>query len=201
MQATPRHPRWSNRHPMRTAVSACVSCALGCAAIAACTASAEDVRPPRDQLFFPTGMAVSAKAGVLFVANANSELRYDSGTISVIDIGAVQAAIAPWAASPTIGTCGRQDTGACSQDPDHCATLVCDESMFIKAGAGVRIGNFATDVSIQDFSPADGSAVKLRVVVPTRGDPSIAWADYDGDKLSCSTGDALFPLCDDAHRL
>jgi DNA-binding beta-propeller fold protein YncE len=39
------------------------------------------------------------------------------------------------------------------------------------------------------------------VFVPTRGDPSVAWADFDGDKLRCSTGTEGFALCDDAHRL
>jgi DNA-binding beta-propeller fold protein YncE len=42
--------------------------------------------------------------------------------------------------------------------------------------------------------------MKLRVFVPTRGDPSIAWADYDGDRLVCSS-DGGFAQCDDKHRL
>jgi YVTN family beta-propeller protein len=52
---------------------------------------------------------------------------------------------------------------------------------------------------VQAFDTTPG-AMRLRVIVPTRGDPSIAWADYDGSKLTCG-GSPPFPLCDDEHRL
>src|ERR1043165_9839279 len=107
MQATPRNPLWSNRHPMRTAASACVLCALG-ASIASCTASAEDVRPPPNQLFFPSGLAVTPPgktSPALFVANSNSELRYDSGSIVVIDIRRVQSTIEEWLTGGATGDC------------------------------------------------------------------------------------------------
>jgi hypothetical protein len=175
---------------------ACVSCALGCALIASCTASAEDVRPPPDQLFFPSGLAVTPPgnhAAALFVANANSELRYDSGSISVISLVTVRTIVDDWVMN--------HNQGGCELDPDHRETLVCDEKPFIREGAGVRIGNFATDIAVQDFTdPATPDAPKLRVFVPTRGDPSIAWADYDGDRLFCAN-DEGFVQCDDKHRL
>lgn len=162
-------------------------------AAAGCTASAEEVRPPRDQLAFPTGMAVSPDEHSLFVVNANSELRFDSGSIGVIDLDQVEAVIASWAA-------GTIPSGYdCTQDPDHVETLQCQEQKFFKADSGVRVGNFATDLRVQDFS--DGGAVNLRVFVPTRGDPSVAWADYDGDRLRCNASSESYPLCDDAHRL
>lgn len=194
MQATPRDP-WRSKQDSMTA-STCVSlprrrlwAALACALLAACTASAEDVRPPSDKLYFPTGLAISPDEHVLFAANANSELRYDSGSISVIDLDAVQPVIAAWVSSKTI-------PDNCSQDPDHSETLTCDASLFIKANAGVRIGNFATDIAVQDFTGGN-----LRVLVPTRGDPSISWADYNGQALSCVASDEQFALCDDTHRL
>lgn len=211
IQATPRDPWWSKQHPMRTAASTCVlRCLLGCALASACTASSEDVRPPPDQLFFPSGVAVAPDGSVLFVANANSELRFDSGSIGVIDLGTVESVIDKWAPLPYLKP---EDTpmpsyeGDCAPDLDHRETLVCDAAVFFapKRGASVRIGNFATDIALQDFSPRDHTGkvidVKLRVLVPTRGDPSIAWADFDGEKLSCASGSAGFALCDDAHRL
>jgi hypothetical protein len=39
------------------------------------------------------------------------------------------------------------------------------------------------------------------VFAPTRGDPSVTWADFDGTNLQCSSGPEAYPLCDDAHRL
>ena len=184
----------------------------------ACTASANEVQPPPDQLFFPTGLAVAPNinggmlpaGSVLFAANSNSELRFDSGTISVIDLDKVQTVIEMW--SPSSGaapTCGTSSTPSCGAgckppDPDHRETLTCDAVQFLRKDAGVRIGNFATDIAVQDFSYLDQNGtkvVKSRVVVPTRGDPSIAWADFDGENLSCTTGSSRFALCDDAHRL
>jgi YVTN family beta-propeller protein len=167
-------------------------CALGCSLVAACTASADDVRPPSDQLFFPSGIVVAPDDSVMFVANANSELRYDSGSITVIDLGAVNAAIT--------GT----PPADCKPDAAHLETRICDARDFVKQTAmkqpaGVRIGNFSTDIALQDFSTA--AQVNLRVFVPTRGDPSVAWADYNGDRLTCVSGSDTFALCDDAHRL
>ena len=179
-------------------VSSVVSCALGCAAGAAlsgCTASAEDVRPPQDQLFFPTGMAITPDEKYVFVVNANSELRYDSGALHVIDVATVRQKIADWHG-------GTDGAGDCTPDPDHIETLVCDEAPFFKKDSGVRVGNFATDLALQDFSSDATTSNQVRLFSPTRGDPSIAWADFNGDKLTC-TGSLsdVYPLCDDAHRL
>jgi len=164
------------------------ACILGFALVAGCTASANDVRPPSDQMFFPTGMAVAPDDSVLFVAQANSELRYDSGAVSVIDLGVVDSVVTAWLANQTI-------PANCTQDPDRTETLQCDEAQFMKPDAGVRIGNFATDVAVQDRGNGN-----LRLIVPTRGDPSVTWIDYDGSSLQCGSGEG-FQLCDDAHRL
>jgi DNA-binding beta-propeller fold protein YncE len=64
------------------------------------------------------------------------------------------------------------------------------------AGAAARIGNFATSIALQDTG--NGS---LRLIVPTRGDPSIAWLDWDGSKLNCNSSQQGFSLCDEEHRL
>ncbi len=154
--------------------------------VAGCTASAEEVRPPERELFFPTGAALSPDQRFLYVANANSELRYDSGSLSVIDLDYVDSIANAWI-----------DTGETSgcDTISHSETLGCNEENFIVAGANVRIGNFATDIAVQDTG--NGTA---RLIVPTRGDPSIAWVDWDGSKLVCSTGQG-FALCDEQHRL
>lgn len=154
--------------------------------VAGCTASAEEVRPPERELFFPTGAALSPDQRFLFVANANSELRYDSGSVSVIDLDYVDRVANAWVDGG--------DTSGC-ETITHSETLGCTEEQFIVAGANVRIGNFATDIAVQDTG--GGSA---RLIVPTRGDPSIAWVDWDGSKLKCSSGQG-FALCDEAHRL
>jgi DNA-binding beta-propeller fold protein YncE len=166
-----------------------------CLVLAGCTASAEEVRPPVDEIFFPTGLAIAPDESVLFLANANSELRYDSGSISVIDLALVDTIVNDWITNTAVPT-------GCAVDGDHVESLICDTRQsesgpaFISSQAGVRVGNFATDIAVQDL---DGG--RLRLVIPTRGDPSIAWADWDGSSLGCNNSAEGFQLCDDDHRL
>jgi hypothetical protein len=183
MQATNgRHPR-SKLHAMRPVIAFVPLLLVGC------TASAEDVRPPDDEIFFPTGAAIAPDESTLFVANANSELRYDSGALTVLDLANIDTVVAAWTTSHTTPE-------GCQGDFDHTETLDCEEAGFISTQAGVRIGNFATDVAVQDLGNGG-----VRLIVPTRGDPSIAWADWNGSRLSCSSATEGYALCDDEHRL
>jgi len=166
---------------------------LGAAAGAGCTASADEVRPPERQLFFPTGAALSPDGRFLFVANANSELRYDSGSVSVIDLDHVDRVADGWVN-------GQAVEGGCDIDTEHSETLHCGADAdgnlpFIVASANARIGNFATDIAVQDTG--SGTA---RLIIPTRGDPSISWLDWNGTALQCGSGQG-FSLCDETHRL
>ena len=76
----------AEEHGLRAMVPVAIALALG-----ACTASSEEVRPPDDQLFFPTGVAVSPDESLLFALSANSELRYDSGTVTVFSLDTTDA--------------------------------------------------------------------------------------------------------------
>jgi hypothetical protein len=184
---------------MRTGVSGHRFAGLAIA-LAGCTASGSAVHPPEDTIFFPTGLAVASDESVLFIANANSELRYDSGSMSVLDLDLVDQVIASWANGHMIDSdhCKNSDGNTPGHgDPDFTETLDCeDATLFMRSRAGARIGNFATDVAVQDLGT--GSA---RLIVPTRGDPSIAWMNWDGTSLTCTTDGEAFALCDDAHRL
>lgn len=188
-QATVLRGRGSKPVPMRMRSAWLLMCGLSTVALHGCTADADEVRPKQDELFFPTGIAVSPDDSVLFVTNANSELRYDSGTIGVIDLAKVDQVAEAWILDQAIPS-------GCSRDLDHSETLVCDEKELMIASASARIGNFATDIALQDTG--DGT---LRLIVPTRGDPSIAWLDWDGSQLQCNPGARGFSLCDEQHRL
>lgn len=191
MQATFGDAVRSKRPPM-PGTYATFTIAL-CALVAGCTASGEEVQPDDNQLFFPTAAVVSPDGARLFVVNANSDLTYDSGTINVVPLATVEGVIAEW-------TANRAAPSGCFQDTDFTETLVCDESLFLNetGPSGVRIGNFATDLALQDFT--DG---RFRLIAPTRGDPSITWVDWDpgAARLSCNENGRSFELCDDAHRL
>jgi YVTN family beta-propeller protein len=170
------------------------------ALVGACTANSEEVRPRGEDLFFPTGVAISPDERYLFVTNANSELRYDSGSLDVLDLDVVDQIGGAWT--------GRDQTyvppPGCAIDETQRQTLNCDDNgspapTFILPGAGVRIGNFSSAIGVQTLVP-DGS--KLRLIVAVRGDPSVTYADWDvaTQRLSCSE-ETAFPLCDEAHRL
>ncbi|HVV86907.1 MAG TPA: hypothetical protein VHE35_27905 [Kofleriaceae bacterium] len=178
---------------------ALAAAALGLAAgsIGGCTASSEEVRPPADQIFFPTGIALTPDEGTLFVTSANSDLRYDSATITSFSTAEIGATVEAWRAS-------RTTPNGCAADQNALETLECDEGVFLhdasgaaRPGAAVRVGNFPSALAVQDTG--NGNA---RLIVPVRGDPSITWIDWDNTSrtLSCGGGEGL-PLCDDAHRL
>jgi len=171
--------------------------------VAGCTASASAVEPPPTQFFYPTAAAVAPDDSVLFVANGNSDLRYDSGTLSVVDLNYADMVAANWTVGGTIPTdndCSATTSDGssmcCSPDPNNALSLICDETHFMVPNAAARIGNFATDMSIQDTE--NGT---LRLIVPTRGDPSISWIDWSGTTLSCNADNKTFELCDDDHRI
>jgi DNA-binding beta-propeller fold protein YncE len=192
-QATFQLPKGSKSPPMRLILFAPL-------AVAACTASAEEVSPHSDEIRYPTGAAVAPDDSVLFVANANSDLKYDSGSISVIRLATVDKLASDWTTMKMhpSGDSNGNKIPDCSPDPDHTETLTCEAFILLSEtlDAGVRVGNFATDVAVQDLG--NGA---LRLIVPTRGDPSIAWADWDGSRLTCNSSSDGFGLCDDAHRL
>lgn len=160
--------------------------------LGACPATSEEVRPPADQFFFPTGTAISPDEATLFVANANSDLRYDSGSISVVDLAAVKQAVTNWLTSNQV-----PDGLDCEIDKRFAYTLVCNENAFVLADSTVRTGNFATELGVQELN--DGN---VRLFAAVRGDPSLTWLDFDpaSNVLDCG-GSGAVPRCDTDHRL
>ncbi len=155
-----------------------------------CPAQGDQVRPPSDELFFVTSLHVTPDDSVLFVTNGNSDLRYDSGALVVVDLELVEDVLQSWVTSGSV-------TGDCFVDSTRPEVQECKETQFMRPEQGVRIGNFATDVTTQVL--ADGN---LRVFAAVRGDPSITWADYDaGEGLVCENSSSSFPLCDSDHRI
>lgn len=160
---------------------------------AGCPAGQDDVQPPYDEFFFPTGVAVSPDESTLFVVNANSDLRYDSGTVNVIDLERAEELASVWWQEQRELPAGAD----CVADPALPGVLQCHEREVIDADAGARVGNFATALAVQTLDSGD-----LRLFVAVRGDPSITWVDYASatGELACGP-DQEVPLCDNDHRL
>jgi DNA-binding beta-propeller fold protein YncE len=148
------------------------------------------VRPPDDQFFFPTGIAMTADNSTLFVANANSDLRYDSGSLSVVKLDKVVSIVSDWIDNGTV-------PADCEKDNTVASTLICNEKIAIEAGSTVRTGNFATEIGVQLLDNGDS-----RVFAAVRGDPSLTWVDYFAeDRTTDCGGSGGLPRCNDAHRL
>ncbi len=174
---------------------------LVCAALAVsatgCPATSAEVRPPPDQLFFPSGLGIAPDESVLFVANANSELRYDSGMIAAIDLDTVDNLIADWLPDRQVPADPDGCPDCCEASIDSPLTLVCNEKAMVLADSSVRLGNFAAAIGVQELTSGD-----LRLFVPVRGDPSITYIDYStSDQAMACGGSGSFPLCDEDHRL
>ena len=157
-----------------------------------CPATREDSDVCRERLFFPSGMAVSPDESVLFVSNSNAELRYNAGSVSVIDLDTIDTLIDNWVQNG-------EAPGSCSRDLIVPGALACEERAAMLLDGGVKIGNFSTALSVQELASGD-----LRLFVAVRGDPSITWIDYSSSarELSCTEDNAeVFPLCGSDNRL
>src|SRR5690606_35317815 len=113
---------------------------LGLALVAqsGCPATGEDVRPPQDQFFLPAALAIAPDESVLFVANSNSELRYDSGTVGVIDLDQVDALVAEWKAGGAVPGDTADCSDCCERHPELSYVLICNEKRVILRDSTVR---------------------------------------------------------------
>jgi DNA-binding beta-propeller fold protein YncE len=163
---------------------------------AGCTASSSAVAPPQFDPYYPTAVTISPDEKYLFVESSNSDLRYDSGTVQVLDLDKIDAIIAAW--NPFGGNPPRP---TCKRDTLFQEILVCDSSTngtpadFVLDA--VKIGDFGSSLGIQTIDSSH-----LRLFSTVRGDPSLTWVDFDegSEKLDCG-GAGTFQRCDAKHRL
>lgn len=177
--------------------SLCTSTFFGvslCASVASlgCTATSEEVAPPRHDFYYPTSIVPSADGRHLFVLNANSDLRYDSGTIQALDLEAVEPLLAGSNPGCDVGyQPSRPNLAMCTTSTDG------TPSPFVVEAAHVKTGNFGSALAAQAI---DGGRTRLFATV--RGDPSITYADFDptSGALDCG-GEGEFQRCGDTHRV
>jgi DNA-binding beta-propeller fold protein YncE len=158
-----------------------------------CPASSEEARLAPNRFYFPTGLAVSPDQQHLFLTNANADLRFESGTLQVLDLARIDELVASWD--------GGVVPPGCRRDEDQRQSIICDEedaaADFVIEDASVRLGNFVGEVRVQELESG-----QVRLFVPSRGDPSLTWLDFDPTtaRVSCG-GSERFARCDDDHRL
>jgi YVTN family beta-propeller protein len=160
------------------------------------------IAPPLDRIFLPAGVVADPDASLLYVVNSNSDLRFNAGTIAVVDLASANAnpaaiAVLNRSAGSSPGQLAANPAPPCSKTrfsrtedvPDDycCRDLVdsnitnCIEPQFIQAAATVALGSFGGDIQLQRFARRDendamGPPVR-RLFVAVRAEPSITFAD------------------------
>ncbi len=193
--------------PQRTGAFLLATLAALAAGAAACSLSQEGVMPPADTFFFPSSAIEAPDGQWLFVANSNADLRFNDGTLVMVNVGG--DVTAPTADGTTVtlrgaasdrarpgqwAVCPQQDyvhplsrslPPTCCWDVQDSNILNCDERLYVQSGATVRIGSFAAGMEWQGY--CDGTCAQqegcsfdptgARIILGVRGDTSLTWVD------------------------
>ena len=177
----------------------------------ACTLSQNGVVPPPDTFFYPTsGVMAPTKvpndptdpaAQWLYVANSNADLRFNDGTLVMVDVSKAYAdrhssdQLATWGVCPQadyVNPLSRDVPPTCCWDLLDANILNCDERQYIQPDATVLIGSFAALMVWQSYCddpclayhgtgnvPLDclADAQGGRLLVGVRGDTSLTYVD------------------------
>jgi hypothetical protein len=195
------------------------------AVMSACGLSQEGVKPPSETIAFPASAVLSRSDAKdedgksedgrwLFVANSNSDLRYNDGTVVALDVKAAAADLAldVRATFPQCPDANYKDPNPLSDPRDYCCRdaldpniINCDERRYIThPERSVRIGSFAAGMiyqragSISDpcrAGQALGPQDNDRLLIAVRGDTSLTWLDVD------TMGDGNLPVNQQAPTL
>ncbi len=132
--------------------------------------------PPLERLYFPMGIAhvdvAGSTEGVLFVANANTNKRYATGSLVALPLDSIGL--------PALGA----DAGA---------DIVRLNDLKLVATQSVQIASFASEIAVQPLS-----ATEYRIYVPTRSEGMKAYqvaARIDGTTPSLSCVNATGQDC------
>jgi DNA-binding beta-propeller fold protein YncE len=188
-----------------TTAAAMASVLLALAAAApACKLDQKGVSPPLDRIVFPASALVDPGGEWLYVANSNSDLRYNNGTLVAVDlVNAMRDRFPPDGYTPVWPVCAgadhvREDSdeAACCWDfLDH-QILDCDERLYIPPASTVEIGSFSAGMTFQSSQaacaatnpnptpatrhecscPTDGAA-NGRLFIGVRGNSSLTYAE------------------------
>ena len=154
---------------------------------------------PLDDLLLPTGIAQSPDGDLLFVTNGNWDRSRSSSSLVVIDLEALDAGIA----APREAGEALDEDGPCRRHASD-DRVECDPSLLIDEALSVRLPSGAGNIALDRPRGEDGP---LRLLIPTRIDPTLTWVDVlgagfgdtNGLRLECAA--AADRTCDRVHRV
>ncbi len=146
--------------------------------LAGCARAAEPA--PLDRLALPTGMAASPDGRWLLVTNGNWDRRYSGSSLVAVDLDALGSGLA----TPRSVDAELDRSHPCRAHADG-LRIECDPSLVIDEALGVRLpagaGNPALDRPSGELGP-------IRLLIPTRIDPSVSWVDIYGPGFGADSG-------------
>ncbi len=190
--------------------------ALGAWPLAGCQAELDGILgtekpgldPPPDRFFFPTGLALSPDGRYLFVSNGNSDLKYNGGTMTVVDMGEAIARLDTLWRPDATDVARPQDLldrveATCRYAPQNIQLVECHEEDvgstpgLVMSDLTVRMGFYPSFIALEQVTPdtcywtqpAQGEdQLTYRLYTPVRGDPSLTYIDVkttDGSAVTC----------------
>ncbi|MCA9692604.1 MAG: hypothetical protein KC636_23595 [Myxococcales bacterium] len=169
-----------------------VGVALGLGLLTITCGTGEPPLAALDELRLPSGALLTPDGGWLFVTNSNLDREEESSALVVLDVARLEQAIAK-ADGDALPTAERP----CRQGVDH---VECAARFFLDPERSRRLPSGAGNIALdRPF----GEAGPLRLMIPSRLDPSVTWLDVDvgtdGPAIDC--GEDGERRCDDAHTL
>src|SRR5690606_13480013 len=105
--------------------SARVYAVCGALFTSACFSPGDGVEPPLDSLYFPVGVALGQGADRLYVANSDSDLRYNGGTVVVLDAERIRSFLPVWCTADSDCSGRASRCVGASQDDSAVVTGMC----------------------------------------------------------------------------
>lgn len=124
--------------PTPPAVRRLGACAVA-ALLAGCFSSSDGNSPPLDTLYFPVGLSVFGDGQYLAVANSDYDLRYNAGTLLVLDLEQIRAHTPlPCSSDADCGAASRCDVSSPDGNGGHTPSYVCVDREGENAGQPCR---------------------------------------------------------------
>ena len=188
--------------PRRRGEAARALLVAGACAASACALNQQGGPPPADTFFYPASALADPTASWLFVTNSNADLRYNDGTLVMVDLNqakrdrtqggglvpAVGGVQQTWELCPQedyVSPLYRSDPQICCWDRLDRSILNCDERRYVQASSTVAIGSFAAGMVWQPTctgrcdTGCTPDMAKGRLLIGVRGDTSLTWVDVD----------------------
>lgn len=163
-----------------------------CALLCGCFGPGEGLEVPRNEIYFPTGLALDREANYLYVVSSDFDLQYNGGAIQSYHLPALEELLLDEDQDDPCRGLGERAPADKLLYPGRCRPIPVDADGLQEDQ--VKIGAFATDAVMRPL--ADSSTDRL--FVPVRGDTTLHWLNVTSGKMEC--GQDSEHACSERHR-